>query len=292
MTTGSSLTPASRLDAPTRPSAPSADPPPRPRRPWGRVLWWVVLLVGIAYFVLPLLATFQVSLGTRVPFKAYTNTFDDPRFWSGLVYSAFCAVLTILGSVVLIVPTAYWVRLKVPRLRPIVEFVTLLPFVVPPVVLVFGLVSLYSRRPIALTATDAGSTSLLVAAYVVLSLPYMYRSVDTGLRAIDIRTLTEAAQSLGAGWPTIIVRVILPNVRLAVMSGAFLTFAIVMGEYTIANFLFRPAFGPYLSLLGRDRTFEPAAVSLISFGLTWLAMGAIALIGRRSRGRVTVVAVK
>ena len=72
---------------------------------------------------------------------------------------------------------------------------------------------------------------------MVLSLPYMYRSIDTGLRAIDIRSLTEAAQSLGAGWPTIILRVILPNVRLAVLSGAFLTFAIVMGEFTIANFL-------------------------------------------------------
>ncbi len=85
---------------------------------------------------------------------------------------------------------------------------------------------------------------------------------------------------------------ILPNVRLAVIGGAFLTFAIVMGEYTIANFLFRPAFGPYLSLLGRSKTFEPAAVTLISFGLTWLAMGMIALIGRRSRGRIAVVAVK
>jgi putative spermidine/putrescine transport system permease protein len=262
------------------------------KRRRNQLVWWVVLLMAIAYFALPLIATFQVSLGTRVPFRAYTNTFDDPRFWSGLAYSAFCAVLTIIASALLIVPTAYWVRLKVPRLRPAIEFITLLPFVVPPVVLVFGLVSLYSRRPMALTATDAGSTFLLVAGYVVLSLPYMYRSVDTGLRAIDIRSLTEAAQSLGAGWPTIIVRVILPNVRLAVMSGAFLTFAIVMGEYTIANFLFRPAFGPYLSLLGRDKTFEPAAVTLISFGLTWLAMGAIALIGRRSRGRVTVVAVK
>lgn len=257
-----------------------------------QLVWWLVLLVGIAYFVLPLLATFQVSLGMRVPFKAYTNTFDDPRFWSSITFSALCAVLTIVGSVALVVPTAYWVRLKVPRLRPAIEFITLLPFVVPPVILVFGLVSLYSRRPLTLTATDTGSTFLLVAAYVVLSLPYMYRSVDTGLRAVDIRSLTEAAQSLGAGWPTIIVRVILPNVRLAVMSGAFLTFAIVMGEYTIANFLFRPAFGPYLSLLGRDRTFEPAAVSLISFGLTWLAMAAIAVIGRRSRGRLTVVAVK
>ena len=195
----------------------------------------------------------------------------------------------------LIVPTAYWVRLKVPRMRPIIEGLTLLPFVVPPVVLVFGLVRAVRRRPplgLPVTSTDAGSTFLLVAAYVVLSLPYMYRSVDTGLRAIDIQSLTEAAQSLGAGWPTILVRVILPNVRLSVLGGAFLTFAIVMGEYTIANFLFRPAFGPYLSLLGRNRLYEPAAVTLISFGLTWLAMGMIALIGRRSRGRVTVVAVK
>ncbi len=169
-----------------------------------RLVWWVILLLGIAYFVLPLIATFQVSLGMTVPFKAYTNTFNDPKFWSSLLYSAFCAVLTIAFASMLIVPTAYWVRLKVPRMRPVIEFITLLPFVVPPVVLVFGLVSLYSKKPLALTSTDAGSTFLLVAAYVVLSLPYMYRSVDTGLRAIDIQSLTEAAQSLGAGWPTIV----------------------------------------------------------------------------------------
>ncbi|MFN8520569.1 MAG: ABC transporter permease [Chloroflexota bacterium] len=264
-----------------------------PRR--NRIVWWIVLVVGITYFVLPLIATFQFSMGMLVPFKAYTNTFSDPKFWWGLAYSGVCATLTILASTLLIVPTAYWVRLKVPRARPIIESITLLPFVIPPVVLVFGLIRLYGGGPplgLPITSTDLGSTFLLVAAYVVLSLPYMYRSVDTGLRAIDIRSLTEAAQSLGAGWPTIIVRVILPNVRLAVLGGAFLTFAIVMGEYTIANFLARPAFGPYLSLLGRNKTFEPAAVTLISFGMTWLAMGAISLIGRRSRGRITVVAVK
>ena len=81
----------------------------------------------------------------------------------------------------------------------------------------------------------------------------MYRAVDTGLRAIDIRSLTEAAQSLGAGWFTIIVRVILPNLRVALLSGAFLTLAIVIGEFTIASFLARPAFGPYLILLGGYR---------------------------------------
>jgi putative spermidine/putrescine transport system permease protein len=60
------------------------------------------------------------------------------------------------------------------------------------------------------------------------------------------------------------------------------------GRSTIAAFLARPAFGPYLSLLGRDKIYEPAAVSLISFGLTWLAMILIALVGRGSRTRVQV----
>ena len=122
----------------------------------------------------------------------------------------------------------------------------------------------------------------------MLSLPYMYRAVDTGLRSIDIRSLTEAAQSMGAGWFTILIRIILPNLRVALLSGAFLTLAIVLGEFTIATFLARPAFGPYLSLLGDSKAYEPAAVSLISFGLTWLAMIAIAIIGRDTRTRIEV----
>jgi putative spermidine/putrescine transport system permease protein len=105
---------------------------------------------------------------------------------------------------------------------------------------------------------------------------------------MDIRSLTEAAQSLGAGWPRILLQVILPNLRVALLSGAFLTLAIVIGEFTIATFLARPAFGPYLSLLGNNRAYEPAAVSLISFGLTWLAMILIAFIGRGSRSSVSV----
>ena len=111
----------------------------------------------------------------------------------------------------------------------------------------------------------------------------MYRAIDTGLQSIDIRSLTEAAQSLGAGWPRIIVQVILPNVRVALLSGAFLTLAIVVGEFTIATFLARPAFGPYLSLLGQTKAYEPAAASIISFALTWMAMILIAFIGRGSR---------
>jgi putative spermidine/putrescine transport system permease protein len=261
----------------------------RRRRP--RAVWpWLIFLVGALYFLVPLLATFLHSIRTRPDvFLAYRQVLADPAFFIGLGYSFLVGVITIVVSLLIIVPTAYWVRLKIPRLRPVVEFVTLMPFVVPPVVLVFGLIRIYSSGPLILASSEVGLNAMLVGAYVVLSFPYMYRAVDTGLAAIDVRTLTEAAQSLGSGWARILWRVIFPNLRTALLSGAFLTLAIVIGEYTIANFLARnQAFGPYLSLLGRNQPYQPASVSLISFALTWLAMGVIAFLGRSSRQRVQV----
>ena len=263
----------------------------RGRRPGIGAPWaWLVFILGVLYFVLPLIGTFLHSIRTRPDiFLAYRQVLADPKFATGLLYSFTVGVITIVVSLLIIVPTAYWVRLKVPRLRPVVEFVTLMPFVIPPIILVFGLIRTYSSRPLQLTATNLGSDLILVAAYVVLSFPYMYRAVDTGLAAMDVRSLTEAAQSLGSGWTRILWRVIFPNLRTALLSGAFLTLAIVIGEYTIAQFLGRTAaFGPYLSLLGRNAPYTPAAVSLISFGLTWLAMGLIAFLGRGARTRVQV----
>lgn len=275
--------------ADTRPvpvAAEAASPGPR-RSPW-RFVWWLVFIAGVTYFILPLIGTLLFALRDQPFLNAFTSIFADPLFFSSLGYSFVVGIITIVLSIGLLVPTAYWVRLRIPRARPFVEFVTLMPFVIPPIVLVFGLISTYSHPPLPFTFTDIGSTALLVFAYVILSFPYMYRSVDTGLRTMDIQALTEASQSLGAGWFRIIIDVILPNLRVALLAGAFLTLAIVIGEFTIANFLARPAFAPYLSLLGSNYPYQQAAVALVSFGLTWIAMGFIAILGRGSRSRITV----
>jgi len=153
--------------------------------------------------------------------------------------------------------------------------------VIPAIVIVFGYIRLYNTSSwLPLTGSATGTNILLMFGYTALALPYMYRAVDTGLRAIDIGTLTEAAQSLGAGWVTIFGRVILPNVFVAVLSGAFLTFAIVIGEFTLAALLNRPAFGPYMQLVGSNRAYEPSALAVISFAITWLCMGLIQIVAR------------
>lgn len=249
-----------------------------------RFLPWLGFALGAAYFLLPLIGTFEFSLRIRrdaYSFGAYANVLNDPLFRATFGYSATIALLTILVGIVLVVPAAYFVRLRMPRLRPVVEFITLLPLIVPPIILVFGYLRMFNSSSILpFTASARGTDMLLIFGYTTLALPYMYRAVDTGLRAIDVRTLTEAATVLGASSFTIITRVIFPNILVAVLSGAFLTFAIVIGEFVMASLLNRPAFGPYLQNVGANKAYEPAALAIISFGVTWAAMGAIQLVAR------------
>lgn len=209
------------------------------------------------------------------------------------IFSVVIGVFTIFFGLLLVVPTAYWVRLKLPFLRPYVEFVTLMPFVIPAVVLVFGLIRVYSGGPFYLTNTPLGTNFLLIAGYLVLAIPYLYSAVDTGLQAIDVRSLTEAAQSLGAGWGTILFRVIFPNLRVSMLSGAFLTMATVIGEFTIASFLVGlNAFGPYMSQMGQNKAYEPSAMAIVTFGLTWMLMMIIQWLGQRAPGNTQTVGVR
>jgi putative spermidine/putrescine transport system permease protein len=252
---------------------------------------WIWFILGGLYFVLPLYATLDFSLRMKrdvISLQAYKSAFADPAFLQSFGYSVMLAAFTIVVSIILVVPTAYWIRLRLPEARRTVELITLLPFVIPAIILVFGLIRIYSapvKLPFtstvlisALTTSRYGTVILIVAGYAVLGLPYMYRAVDTGMRTVDVRTLTEAAQSLGANGFSIMMQIILPNVRTALLSGSLLTFAIVVGEVVLASYLGVPAFGPYLFLLGQHRAFEPAALTFITFLLTWGAMGIIQLV--------------
>ena len=243
------------------------------------VVW---LVVALAFFVLPLFATLLFSLKDEVTGEcctlgSYQVIAEDPEFWKTLRLSFVLSLETIAISLLLLVPTVYWVHLKLPRLRPLIGFLALVPFVIPPIVLVVGLLELYRGSPTWFYAEPYG---FLVAAYVILSFPYMYFSLDTGFRAIDVHTLTEASQSLGAPWRTTLFRVILPNIRAAALAGAFLTLAIVMGEFTIAVLATFSTFPTYISYIQETKTYPAAAVSLMSFGITWLAMLALLFVGR------------
>ena len=250
-----------------------------------RSFWsWLWIILGVLYFLLPLYSTFDFSLRAKkgiLSFVSYVNVFKDPSFWKTIEFSLIIGIFTIIVSIILVVPTAYWIRLRLPQLRGMVEFISMLPFVVPAIVLVFGAIRAFSGAPFYLTNTFFGTYILLVAMYVVLALPFVFRAIDTGLAAIDVRALTEAAQSLGASWATILFKVIFPNLRVAIINSTFITLATVIGEYTIASFLVGiKGFGPYMSLIGQNRTYESSSLAIISFLMTWGFMGLIQVFNR------------
>lgn len=236
----------------------------------------IIAILAAGFFLIPLIATFHFSLKMKrgeLSFEAYRSVLSNDVFFGALSYSVAASLAAIVLGALIVVPTAYWVRLRLPRLRSLVEFLSLLPLIIPPVVLVFGYVRLFGTQSILpLTMTPRGTDLLLVVGYVVLSMPYMYRAVDNGLATLDIATLTEAAESLGASRGLTIARVIFPNVRAAILSGAFLTFSISLGEFVITSLLNRPGFGPYMVQIGVDQAYQPAALAIMAFAFTWGCM--------------------
>jgi putative spermidine/putrescine transport system permease protein len=248
------------------------------------VFRWTVITVAGAFFLLPLAA--MVEFTTRDGGGTWSLLADWPKLSEtypdlaeGIVASLGQALLTALLMLALLVPTAIWVRLRLPGLRPLVEFICLLPLTIPAIVLVVGLAPVYAW----VTYFLGGSSLTLTFAYTILVLPYAYRAIDAGLSAIDVRTLAEAARGLGAGWATVMVRVVLPNIRSAVLSAAFLTVALVLGEFTIASLLNRTNVQVAINLLGKSSATMSVAVSLAALLLAFVLLVLLSLVGDRRK---------
>jgi putative spermidine/putrescine transport system permease protein len=261
----------------------------RPRITLSAVIW---LLLAAAYFIIPLFATLLISLRSTQTGKCCTAhnygwVIHNGDFWHTLRLSALLALETIVISLIIFVPTIYLVHLKLPRLRPVLAFLALIPFIVPPIVMVVGLLRTFKGTPDWFYQKPWG---FLAASYVILAFPYMFFSLDAGFRSIDVHTLTEASQSLGAKWPTTLFRVILPNIRAAALAASFLTLAIVMGEFTIANLAAFHTFPIFIQFVSESQGFPAGALTLMSFGITWAAMLSLLLVGRKRGARGAVIA--
>jgi putative spermidine/putrescine transport system permease protein len=253
----------------------------------------VILIVVGAYLLVPLAALVEFStrgVGVTAPrtLSAWRAIFERSDIIDAVVVSLETAVLTSIGALLLVVPTLIWIRLRVPWLARVMEFVCLLPLTIPAIVLVVGLGPIYTWLNAWLSYFGARSltNSVLVLgfAYVILVLPYVYRSLDTALAAIDLRTMSEAARSLGAGWPTVMVRVIVPNIASGVLSAGLLSVALVLGEFTFASLLNYENLQFVLNEVGLADPGIATAVSAASLFFVFLLLFAMSFIGGR-RGR-------
>jgi putative spermidine/putrescine transport system permease protein len=248
-----------------------------------RVARGALWLVFAAFFLFPLYAMADFSTrnliqGGRTG-KAWTNLFADDALYQAIVTSLLLALLTVVAMLVILVPTMIWVRLRTPWAKGIVEFLCLLPLTIPALVIVVGLKNVY----LWVTYLLGESALTLTFVYVVIVLPFAYRALDAALSAIDLRTLAEAARSLGAGWTTTIVRVVLPNITSGVLSAAFISVAVVLGEYTIASLSGFETLQVQIVAIGKTNgpTSVAASLAVLLFGFVLLL--ALSLLSRRRR---------
>ncbi len=259
-----------------------------------------VLVVVMLYLFIPLGATLVFGLSNpKGTFSSYQQIFADDGFRETLVRSLQLSVASTLLAIILVTPTAYWVHLRVPKARPLLDVLTLMPFAIPAVIMSLGLVEVYGTNNDLITYLSFGlvpllsydpfnlvnTPQLLVCAYVIISLPFVYRPIDNNLRAINTTTLTEAAYSLGTGWWRTFLTVIVPNIWPGIISAALLTFSTCMGEFTLASLFGIYTFPIYLDVTGQFDPYKAASLAVLSFLLTLLCVLGIIFLVRRAPGQ-------
>src|SRR2546421_1109232 len=272
----------------------------------------IILALVMLYLLIPLGATlwFGLDTGKGIDFSIYQRLFTDPDFSQTIITSLELAFGATILAVVLVPPAAYWVHLRIPRARPLLDFRSLVPFAMPAIVLAVGLLQEYSGSsgllinilslglvPLLSNNLNIVNTPpLLVCAYVIIALPFVYRPIDNSLRAINTTVLTEAAYSLGSGWWRAFLTVILPNIWPGIISAALLTFSTVMGEFTLATLFSIYTFPIFLNNVGQQDAHRAASLAIVSFIFTLVCvLGIILLVRRRpagAAGQVDIAAAK
>ncbi|KQR88782.1 ABC transporter permease [Microbacterium sp. Leaf179] len=251
------------------------------------------LVVGVV-FAVPFVATVLFTLtplpgGSGLSLDRWAGLFDPANaaeyrpVWTGLGNSLLLAGVTVLLVVGLFTPTMVLVALAFPRLRRVFEFVALLPISLPAIVLVVGLTPIYLQ----IGRTLGTGAWTLAFAYGILVLPFAYRSIQASIDAIDVTTLAEAARTLGAGWGSVLLRVIVPNLRQGLLAAALISVAVVLGEFTIASLLNRQTLQTALVVVNKQDGWVAAIFTLLALAFAFVLLLVIGRVGRIGAGRKT-----
>ena len=264
------------------------------RRRSQRIFRWTIVTLVLLFFAIPILSLLDSSSRLRgggrdwsawdpIVQIATSTDASSQLIREGLRNSLLLVAATLVLMLLLLIPTMIWIRLRVPYLRRVMEFICLLPLTIPAIVLVVGLGPVYRR-----VADLLGTGSVwLCFIYAILVLPFAYRALDAGLDSIEVRTLSEAARSLGAGWGTVMFRIVLPNIRTAVVSASFISLALVLGEYTVASLLARRNLQTAIFLVGQDNVKTASALALVALALGFVLLFLLSLVSSRMSSRTT-----
>jgi putative spermidine/putrescine transport system permease protein len=253
----------------------------------------VILVVVGAVFLVPIAAMVEFTLRAG-PAGVYDLSHwtgilapENARSYRGLFQgignSLLLAAVTVGIVLLVLLPTMLLVRLRFPRLERVLEFVCLIPITVPAIVLVVGLAPVYS-----VVARVFGSSAWTLAfAYGITVLPFAYRALHASMSGVALTTLAEAARSLGASWPVLVLRVLVPNLRRGILAASFIAIAVVLGEFTIASLLNRSNLQTALVQVQQTDPYVAVVFALLALGFAFVLLVIIGRAGARDTSRRT-----
>ena len=206
---------------------------------WGRRLFFGLFSL---YLFLPILAVLLYAFATRwtahilpdgYTLAHWSEAFSDQRLLSAAWRTFGLALAVTVIDVLLVVPAIYWQWVRNPRIRTLLELAAAIPFVLPYVVIAFGILTLSGR----FIPMVQGTIELLALGHVAIAFPFLYWAVDGAMSAANVPRLNEAAQTCGATPAAILWRVILPNIAPGIATGSMLVFATSFGEFALVQIL-------------------------------------------------------
>lgn len=252
-------------------------------------------LVALAIFILtPLLSSLTYSFfrsDGSFTTSGLTGLADSGRIVAPLTRSLIVSVLAAVVLIATVVPAVVAVHLWAPKMRSVLSILCTLPLVVPAIAIVAGLSAVLRN----LASHGRGSLGMelnailqsqdlplvLVGTYVVLCLPFTYRSIDAGLSTLPLRTLYESSSILGARMGTTLWQVVMPNIRGPIMFSAFFTFALSIAEYTVAATLSINTLPVFLNTLSSTNFRGSITLSVLLNLTTWLLLASATLSASR-----------
>ena len=267
-----------------------------------RLLAWLPLAALAIFILTPLLSSLTYSFfraDGSFTTSGLTGLADSGKIVAPLMRSLIVSVLAAVILVVTLVPALVAVHLWAPRLRSVLSILCTLPLVVPAIAIVAGLSAVLRS----LASQGRGSLGMqlntilqsqdlplvLVGTYVILCLPFTFRSIDAGLSTLPLRTLFESSSILGAGLGTTLRRVVIPNIRGPVMFSLFFTFALSIAEYTVAATLSINTLPVFLNTLSSTNFRGSITLSVLLNLTTWLLLAAATVSASRFGHRPNAV---
>ncbi len=210
----------------------------RKRSAGGKATAVAGVLVAL-FLIAPIVIVFPMSLGAspflEFPPESYSlrwfeSFFSERRWMTGVWNSLQAAAVAIAISVPLGTLAALGVDRIGRRARPWLEAMIILPMVIPVIILAVGLFYLLAPFNV------LGSPVTLGIAHSVLASPFVFITVRSALKGFD-RNEEAAALSLGASWPVMFRRVMLPAIAPGMMAGAVFAFIQSFDDVVLALFL-------------------------------------------------------